>query len=104
MHLFEDRGLLPFTIKGSITRTLTISGGTDFSNNEFLSLLIRNFDLERPNKKRLVPQWDLGLVLSALKLPPFEPAIEVDLKFVSYKCCFLLALASGRSEIHALSV
>ena len=54
----------------------------------------------------LVPQWDLGLVLSALKLPPFEAATEVDLKFVSYKCCFLLALASGRrrSEIHALSV
>jgi hypothetical protein len=83
---------------------LTISGGTDFSHNEFLSLLITNFDLERPKQKRLVPQWDLGLILSALKLPPFEPATEVDLKFVSYKCCFLLALASGRIEIHALSI
>jgi hypothetical protein len=51
-----------------------ISGGTDFSNNEFLSLLVRNLDLERPKPKRLVPQWDLGLVLSALKLPPFESA------------------------------
>jgi hypothetical protein len=105
VHLFEDKVLLPSTIKGyrsSITRTLTISGGTDFSNKEFFSLLIRNFDLERPKQKRLVPQWDLGLVLSALKLPPFEPATEVDIKFVSYKCCFLLALASGRrrSEIH----
>jgi hypothetical protein len=58
------------------------------------------------SQKRLVPQWDLGLVLSALKLPPFEPATEVDIKFVSYKCCFLLALASGRrrSEIHALEL
>ena len=58
------------------------------------------------NKKRLVPQWGLGLVLSALKLPQFEPATEVDIKFVSYKCCFLLVLTSGgrRSEIHALSV
>jgi hypothetical protein len=109
VHLVEDKGILPSTIKGyrsSITRTLTISGGTDFSNNEFSSLLIRNFDLERHKQKRLVPQWGLGLVLSALKLPPFEPATEVDIKFVSYKCCFLLALASGRrrSEIHALSV
>ena len=54
MHLFEDKGLFPSTIKGyrsSITRTLTISGGTDFSNNDFLSLLIRNFDLERPKQK-----------------------------------------------------
>ena len=69
VHLFEDKGLLPSTIKGyrsSITRTLTISGETDFSNNEFLSLLIRNVDLERTGQKRLVPQWDLGLVLSAL--------------------------------------
>jgi hypothetical protein len=109
VHLFEDKGLLPSTIKGyrsSITCTLTISGGTDFSNNEFLSLLITNFDLERPKQKRLVPQWDLGLVLSSLKLPPFEPATEVDIKFVSYKYCFLLALVPGRrrSEIHAVSL
>ena len=82
VHLFEDKGLLPSTIKGyrsSITRTLTISGGTDLSNNEFLSLLIRNFDLKR---KRLVPQWDLGLVLSSLKLPPFEPA-SCELRLIS---------------------
>jgi hypothetical protein len=85
VHLFEDKGLLPSTIKGyrsSITCTLTISGGTDFSNNEFLSLLITNFDLERPKQKRLVPQWDLGLVLSSLKLPPFEPATEVDISLL----------------------
>ena len=92
VHLFEDKGLFPSTIKGyrsSITRTLAISGGTDFSNSEFLSLLIRHFDLER--QKRLVPQWGLGLVISALKLPQFEPATEVDFKFVTYKCCFSLA-------------
>jgi hypothetical protein len=48
VHLFEDKGLFPSTIKGyrsSVTRTLAISGGTDFSSNEFLSLLIRHFDL-----------------------------------------------------------
>jgi hypothetical protein len=68
--------------------------------------LIKHFDFERPKQKRLVPQWDLGLVFSALKLPQFEPSAEVDIKFVSYKCCFLLALASGRrrSEVHPLSV
>ena len=109
VYLFEDKDLFPSTINGyrsSITRTLAISGGTDFSNNEFLSLLIRNVELERPKQKRLVPQWGLGLVLSALRLPQFEPATEVDIKFVSYKCCFLLYLTSGgrRSEIHALSV
>jgi hypothetical protein len=67
---------------------------------------MRNFDIERPRQKKLIPQWNLALVLSALKASPFEPANEVNLKFVTYKCCFLLALASGRrrSEIHAFSI
>jgi hypothetical protein len=44
------------------------------------------------------------LVLSASKSHPFEPADEIDIKFLSYKCCFLLALLSGRrSEMHAFS-
>jgi hypothetical protein len=71
--------------RSSITRTLAISGGTDFSNNEFFSLLIRNVDLERPKQKRLVPQWGLGLVLSALKLPQFE-SLELELDLL----CLLL--------------
>jgi hypothetical protein len=60
---------------------------------------------KRPRQRVLVPQWNLGIVLSALNLTPFEQAEEVDLKFLSYKCCFLLALASGRrrSEVHAFS-
>jgi hypothetical protein len=57
----------------------------------------RPLSSKRCTKNLLVVVWDLGLVLSALKSPPFEPATEVDIKFVSYKCFFLLALASGRS-------
>ena len=109
VFLFEEKHLAPSTIKGyrsAISRTISILGGPDFGNNELISLLVRNFTLERPKQNRLVPQWDLGLVLSFLKSNPFEPAESVDLKFLAYKCCFLLALASGRrrSEIHALSV
>ena len=88
------KGLSPSTVKGyrsAISRTIHISGGEDFGNNQFISLLVGNF---RPRQRVLVPQWYLGLVLSALNLTPFEPAEEVDLKFLSYKCCFLLALAS----------
>ena len=108
VFLFEVKGLAPSTVKGyrsAISRTIHISGGEDFGNNQFISLLVRNFSLERPQQRVSVPQWNLGLVLSALNLTPFEPAEEVDLKFLSYKCCFLLALASGRrrSEVHAFS-
>ena len=109
VFLFEEKHLAPSTIKGyrsAISRTISILGGPDFGNNELISLLVRNFTLERPKQNRLVPAWDLGLVLSFLKSDPFEPAESVDLKFLAYKCCFLLALASGRrrSEIHAFSV
>ncbi|CAG2224453.1 unnamed protein product [Mytilus edulis] len=92
--------------RSAISRTIHISGGPDFGINEHISLLVRSFSLERPRQKTLVPKWDLGLVLSFLKLPPFEPAETIDLRFLSYKCCFLLALASGRrrSEIHAFSI
>jgi hypothetical protein len=49
---------------------------------------------------------ELRVVLASLNSPPFEPAEEVDLRFLYYKCCFLLDLASDRrrSEIHAFSV
>jgi hypothetical protein len=83
--------------------TISLLGGSEFGQNEYISLLVRSFSLERPKQNKLVPQWNLGLVLDSLSSPPFEPAEEVDLRFLYYKCCFLLALASGRrrSEIPA---
>ena len=109
VYLFEIKRLVPSTIKGyrsAIDRTISLLGGPDFGKNEYISLLIRSFSLERPKQNKLVPQWNLGLVLAALNSPPFEPAEGVDLRFLYYMCCFLLALASGRrrSEIHAFSV
>jgi hypothetical protein len=53
----------------------------DFGQNEYISLLVRSFSLERPKQNKLVPQWNLGLVIAALNSPPFEPAEEVDLRF-----------------------
>ena len=109
VYLFEIKQLVPSTIKGyrsAIGRTISLLGGPDFEQNEYISLLVRSFSLERPKQNKLVPPWKLGLVLAALNSPPFEPAEQVDLRFLYYKCCFLLALASGRrrSEIHAFSV
>ncbi|CAG2185712.1 unnamed protein product [Mytilus edulis] len=109
LYLFEEKGYSPSTIKGyrsAIARTISLSGGSDFGDNEFLSLLIKNFCLNRPRQRRLVPSWDLGLVLKVLQFPPFEPLHSASFKFLSYKCCFLIALATGRrrSEIHALSI
>lgn len=109
VYLFEVKGLAPSTIKGyrsAISRTIALSGGVDFGKNEHISLLLRNFSLDRPRQKVLFPQWNLGLVLSYLSSTAFEPVDQIDFSLLTYKCCFLLALASGRrrSEIHALSI
>ena len=47
----------------------------------------------------------MTLVLNVLNKPPFEPLNEVDIKYVTLKTVFLIAVTSGRrvSEIHALS-
>lgn len=53
-----------------------------------------------------VPPWDLDVVLGALQHPPFEPLGDADLRWLSMKTAFLLAVTSARriSELHALSV
>lgn len=49
-----------------------------------------------------IPEWDLSLVLDALSRPPFEPLAQAELKWMSMKMAFLLAVISG--ELHALSI
>jgi hypothetical protein len=54
--------------------TISLLGGSEFGQNEYISLLVRIFSLERPKQNKLVHQWNLGLVLDSLSSPPFEPA------------------------------
>ena len=53
-----------------------------------------------------VPPWDLDVILGALQRSPFEPLGGANLKWLSMKTAFLLAITSARrvSELHALSV
>ncbi len=59
-----------------------------------------------PSRARLIPSWDLGIVLKALTEPPFEPLDEIRMEFLTLKTAFLLAVSSVKrvSEIHAFSV
>ena len=49
------------------------------------------------------PKSNLSVVLNELTKAPFEPMKDTDLKHLTHKTVFLLALASGkhRNEIHA---
>jgi hypothetical protein len=53
VYLFEIKQLVPSTIKGyssAIGRTISLLGGPDFGQNEYISLLVRSFSLERPKQ------------------------------------------------------
>ena len=65
--------------------------------------LLSSFHRDRPKSSRNLPKWNLSVVLNELTKTPFEPMKDTDLKHLTLKTAFLLALASGkrRSEIHA---
>ena len=104
-HLFTDKNLKPRTITGYRTSVADGLGsaGQMVSQSLDLNRLIASFHRDRPSANRAIPNWDLSLVLLALTRPPFEPLAKADLKILTFKTVFLLALASGkrRSEIHA---
>ena len=68
-----------------------------------LHRLLSSFHRDRPKSSRNLPKWNLSVVLNELTKAPFEPMKDTDLKHLTLKTAFLLALASGkrRSQIHA---
>jgi hypothetical protein len=58
--------------------------------------LLKGIFQTNPPKKSLVPEWDLSIVLNALKRPPFEPLSSAPPKFVTLKTTFLLAATTAR--------
>ena len=109
VFLFQVKHLNPRTIKGyrsAISSMISSCGSrTELSYSQELSSLKQSFQLERPLQRKVAPpQWHLSLVLQALTKPPFEPIAKCELKFLTLKTVFLVALVSGRrqSELHAL--
>ena len=116
MHLFRDR-LLPSTIISHRTSVASVLRHWvyDPAADPHIKLLVRAFRLQRLVQRRIMPKWDLHLVLLSLMRPPFTSQSEDDgessddvipLKWRTLKCLFLLALASARrrSYLHALSI
>ena len=74
--LFSTRKLAPSTIKGyrsAISTVFRLQGGWNPGTDPILSSLLRAFDIEQPRSTKVVPQWDLALVLQAFLEEPFEP-------------------------------
>ena len=79
MHLFRDR-LLPATIISHRTSVASVLRHWvyDPAADPHIKLLVRPFQLERPVQRRIMPKWDLHLVLLSLLRPPFTSHSEED--------------------------
>ena len=99
MYLYQDLNRHPSPIDGYKTAIVDTLGptGLHISQSSDLNRLLSSFH-------RNLPKWNLSVVLNELTTKaPFEPMKDTDLKHLTLKTVFLLALASGkrRSEIHA---
>ena len=105
MYLYQDLNRRPSTIDGYRTAIVDTLGPTaqHIAHNADLQWLLSSFHRDRPKSSRNLPKWNLSVVLNELTKAPFEPMKDTDLKHLTLKTAFLLALASGkrRSEIHA---
>ena len=104
-----DKGLSASTLRVYVAaisaRHVWVDGRTVGSHPLVSRYLKGALRLHPPHAVR-VPSWDLPMVLEALCSPPFEPLDQADLRWLSGKTAFLLAITSAKrvGELHALSV
>ena len=75
------------------------------SSDPSLKDLIRSFAIQRPRCSSSFPAWDLDVVLKHLMSSAYEPLEQQDLRTITKKALFLVALATAKrvGELHALS-
>ena len=105
MYLYQDLNRRPSTIDGYRTAIVDTLGpaGHHIAQSSDLHRLLSSFHRDRPKSSRNLPKWNLSVVLNELTKTPFESMKDTDLKHLTLKTAFLLALASGKchNEIHA---
>ena len=105
MYLYQDLNRRPSTIDGYRTAIVNTLGpmAQHIAHNADLHRLLSSFHRDRPKSSRNLPKWNLSVVPNELTKAPFEPMKDTDLKHLTLKTAFLLALAFGkrRSEIHS---
>ena len=104
MYLYQDLNRHPSTIDDYRTAIVDTLGptGHHIAQSSDLHRLFSSFHRHRHKSSRNLPKWNLSVVLNELTKAPFEPMKDTDLKHLTLKTAFLLALASGkhRSKIH----
>lgn len=109
LQVLLHRGLTASTLRvyvAAISARHVLVDGRTVGSHPLVSRYLRGAARERPPHVTRVPSWDLPVVLEALCSPPFEPLEQADLKWLSVKTAFLLAITTAKrvGELHALSV
>ena len=103
--MYQHLNRRPSTIDGYRTDIVDTLGPAahHIAQSSDLHRLLSSFHRDRLKSSRNLHKWNLSVVLNELTKVPFEPMKDTDLKHLTLKTAFLLALASGkrRSEIHA---
>ena len=92
-----DGGRAPATLRVYVAAISSRHARVDndtVGGHRLVSLFLKGALRLRPPRAQRAPAWDLHLVLDALCLPPFEPLAQAELKWVSTKTAFLLAIGT----------
>ena len=102
-----EQGMAASTLRGyaaAISPIVGLIDGQSLTSHEFLSKFLQGALNKRPPVHKVVPRWELSVVLCALMEKDFEPPESCPLLLWSWKTLFLLAITSLSrcSELHAL--
>ena len=103
------KGLQYRTIAGyrsMLSSVLPPVNNVPMGQHPYIVRLLKGISISRPPTIKLLPEWELPLVLELLKKPPFEPLSLAPLKYLTWKSLFLVAIItySRASDIQALKV
>ncbi|CAC5371868.1 unnamed protein product [Mytilus coruscus] len=104
-YLFES-GLQYRTIAGyrsMLSKVLPQVDNTAVGQHPYITRLIKGVFNSRPPTTKLLPEWDLQLVLTLLQKEPFEPIENIDLKHLTFKTVFLVSITTFRRWRFAVS-
>jgi hypothetical protein len=94
-------------VKGYVTaiaRRHELIDGLSLGLHHLVIKWVHGLTQSRPASCLVVPIWRLEFVHKVLTRAPFEPLKEADLKYVTLKTAFLVAITSARrvSELQAV--
>ncbi|KAG8551665.1 hypothetical protein GDO81_004210 [Engystomops pustulosus] len=100
-----DKGLKTSSLKVQIS-ALSAFFDSPLADHQWVRRFIRATSRLKPTVRIAVPSWDLSVVLNYLTGPPFEPLDSKNIKELTLKLTFLIAITSARrlGEIQALSI